>query len=73
MIIGALMFSFVHLAVVFSLSNLNLFQAIAVNWVRLSYTFVFHIIAQLFHEKYNNIAGPILLHGIGNILVKWML
>ena len=72
-ILGAIMFSLVHIAAIISVSNLTIIEAIMSNWVKLSYTFVFHIIAQLIHEKYNNLAGPIILHGIGNILVKWML
>ncbi|MBU1143445.1 MAG: CPBP family intramembrane metalloprotease [Firmicutes bacterium] len=63
-----LMFSLMHFFSALAFQFWDFGRAIDYVWVQMIYSFGFHVIAQLLYQRYNNLVGPVILHGFGNML-----
>jgi membrane protease YdiL (CAAX protease family) len=61
------MFSLMHFLSALAFQFWDFERAINLAWITMIYTFGFHIVAQLLFQRYNNLVGPIILHGFGNM------
>lgn len=66
--IVGLMFSLMHFFSALAFQFWDFGRAIDYVWIQMIYSFGFHVIAQLLYERYNNLIGPVILHGFGNML-----
>ncbi|MBU1142954.1 MAG: CPBP family intramembrane metalloprotease [Firmicutes bacterium] len=66
--IVGVMFSLMHFFSALAFQFWDFGRAIDYVWIQMIYSFGFHVIAQLLYQRYNNLIGPVILHGFGNML-----
>lgn len=65
-IVVAFMFSIMHIPFQMAVNNKNVLEFISGNITLLIFTFIYHVVFNMIHRKYNNIAGNTLFHGFMN-------